>query len=406
MFEHLAVHKKIVVTGPQRSGTRIGAKMIAADTGHEFVDEAEFLIKDSDLFRQFLESDGVVVQAPHMLKDVVDDPPPGIFIVLMRRDLDDIHASADRIGWTENFGGNTTELKKFGLTEGDSAAVKYEYWDTHDKLVPFLEVPVRVAAGPPHVRVPTSSARRSATGRPNCRLTPGGPGPAATASGPRRAAPECFRPECDRVSPGRQGHRGWGLTISPREPDHQLRYVGLVPRVLSIVLAGGEGKRLLPLTLDRAKPAVPFGGHYRLIDFALSNLANAGFTQVVVLTQYKSHSLDLHITRTWRFSTLLGSYVTPVPAQMRRGPWWFAGSADAIYQNLNIIRDERPEYILVFGADHIYRMDPRQMLLPAHRHRGGGHGGRHQGAAGAGRRLRHNRAGRGDDYRPFRRKAS
>jgi glucose-1-phosphate adenylyltransferase len=132
--------------------------------------------------------------------------------------------------------------------------------------------------------------------------------------------------------------------------------------VLSIVLAGGEGKRLLPLTLDRAKPAVPFGGHYRLIDFALSNLANAGLLKVVVLTQYKSHSLDLHITRTWRFSTLLGSYVTPVPAQMRRGPWWFAGSADAIYQNLNIVGDERPDYILVFGADHIYRMDPRQML--------------------------------------------
>ena len=129
-----------------------------------------------------------------------------------------------------------------------------------------------------------------------------------------------------------------------------------------MVLAGGEGKRLLPLTLDRAKPAVPFGGHYRLIDFALSNLANAGLLRVVVLTQYKSHSLDLHITRTWRFSTLLGSYVTPVPAQMRRGPWWFAGSADAIYQNLNIIGDERPDYILVFGADHIYRMDPRQML--------------------------------------------
>jgi hypothetical protein len=140
MFEHLAVHKRIVVTGPQRSGTRIGAKMIAADTGQEFVDEAEFLIKDNDLFRQFLERDGVVVQAPHMLKDVVDDPPSGIFIVLMRRDLDQIHASAERIGWTENFGGNTKELKKFGLTEGDSAAVKYDYWDTHDKLVPFLEV--------------------------------------------------------------------------------------------------------------------------------------------------------------------------------------------------------------------------------------------------------------------------
>ncbi len=135
-----------------------------------------------------------------------------------------------------------------------------------------------------------------------------------------------------------------------------------MPRVLSIVLAGGEGKRLLPLTLDRAKPAVPFGGHYRLIDFALSNLANADLLKIVVLTQYKSHSLDLHITRTWRLSTLLGSYVTPVPAQMRRGPWWFSGSADAIYQNLNIIGDEKPDYILVFGADHIYRMDPRQML--------------------------------------------
>jgi glucose-1-phosphate adenylyltransferase len=135
-----------------------------------------------------------------------------------------------------------------------------------------------------------------------------------------------------------------------------------VPRVLSIVLAGGEGKRLLPLTLDRAKPAVPFGGHYRLIDFVLSNLANAGFLRIVVLTQYKSHSLDLHITRTWRMSMLLGNYVTPVPAQMRRGPWWFQGSADAIYQNLNIVGDEKPDYILVFGADHIYRMDPSQML--------------------------------------------
>ncbi len=129
-----------------------------------------------------------------------------------------------------------------------------------------------------------------------------------------------------------------------------------------MVLAGGEGKRLHPLTADRAKPAVPFGGHYRLIDFALSNLANGGFLRIVVLTQYKSHSLDLHISRTWRLSTLLSDYVTPVPAQMRRGPHWFAGSADAIYQNLNLVRDERPEYIVVFGADHIYRMDPRQML--------------------------------------------
>jgi glucose-1-phosphate adenylyltransferase len=134
------------------------------------------------------------------------------------------------------------------------------------------------------------------------------------------------------------------------------------PRVLSMVLAGGEGKRLAPLTADRAKPAVPFAGHYRLVDFVLSNLANGGCLKIVVLTQYKSHSLDLHIARTWRMSTLLGNYVSPVPAQMRRGPHWFAGSADAIYQNLQLVADEKPEYILVFGADHIYRMDPRQML--------------------------------------------
>jgi glucose-1-phosphate adenylyltransferase len=133
-------------------------------------------------------------------------------------------------------------------------------------------------------------------------------------------------------------------------------------RVLAIVLAGGEGKRLMPLTADRAKPAVPFGGSYRLVDFALSNLVNAGYLRVVVLTQYKSHSLDRHISLTWRMSNLLGNYVTAVPAQMRRGPYWFAGSADAIYQNLNLINDDEPAHIIVFGADHIYRMDPRQML--------------------------------------------
>jgi len=129
-----------------------------------------------------------------------------------------------------------------------------------------------------------------------------------------------------------------------------------------MVLAGGEGKRLFPLTRDRAKPAVPFGGQYRLIDFALSNLVNAGFRRIVVLTQYKSHSLDTHLAQTWRLSPMLGYYVAPVPAQMRRGPHWFAGSADAIFQNLNIIRDEEPDYVIVFGADHIYRMDPGQML--------------------------------------------
>ena len=132
--------------------------------------------------------------------------------------------------------------------------------------------------------------------------------------------------------------------------------------VFAIVLAGGEGKRLAPLTLDRAKPAVPFGGNYRLIDFALSNLVNAGYRRIVVLTQYKSHSLDRHISTTWRLSPLLGNYVAPVPAQMRRGPYWFQGSADAIYQNFNLIRDERPDMVIVFGADHIYRMDPAQMV--------------------------------------------
>ncbi len=133
-------------------------------------------------------------------------------------------------------------------------------------------------------------------------------------------------------------------------------------RVFAIVLAGGEGKRLAPLTLDRAKPAVPFGGNYRLVDFALSNLVNAGYRRIVVLTQYKSHSLDRHISTTWQLSPLLGNYIAPVPAQMRRGPYWFQGSADAIYQNLNLLRDERPEHVIVFGADHIYRMDPAQMV--------------------------------------------
>ncbi|MCU0282920.1 MAG: glucose-1-phosphate adenylyltransferase [Candidatus Nanopelagicales bacterium] len=134
------------------------------------------------------------------------------------------------------------------------------------------------------------------------------------------------------------------------------------PRVLGIVLAGGEGKRLMPLTADRAKPAVPFGGAYRLVDFVLSNLVNAGFARIAVLTQYKSHSLDRHITQTWAMPAILGDYVTAVPAQQRLGPRWYTGSADAIYQSLNLIEDENPDYLLVFGADNIYRMDPRQML--------------------------------------------
>jgi glucose-1-phosphate adenylyltransferase len=130
----------------------------------------------------------------------------------------------------------------------------------------------------------------------------------------------------------------------------------------ALVLAGGEGKRLWPLTADRAKPAVPFGGNYRLIDFALSNLVNSGVRRIGVLTQYKSHSLDRHLATTWALSPLLGNYVASIPAQMRRGPRWYAGSADAIFQSLNLIYDERPDHIAVFGADHIYRIDARQMI--------------------------------------------
>lgn len=143
------------------------------------------------------------------------------------------------------------------------------------------------------------------------------------------------------------------------------------PHVLAMVLAGGAGKRLMPLTADRAKPAVPFGGSYRLIDFVLSNLINAGMRRVCVLTQYKSHSLDRHVTTTWRMPTLLGDYVTPVPAQQRLGPRWYTGSADAIFQSLNLVYDEEPEYVVVFGADHVYRMDPMQMI-EAHIENGAG----------------------------------
>ncbi|SHK91972.1 glucose-1-phosphate adenylyltransferase [Pseudonocardia thermophila] len=145
-----------------------------------------------------------------------------------------------------------------------------------------------------------------------------------------------------------------------RVPGGLLR--GYSPNVLGIVLAGGEGKRLWPLTTDRAKPAVPFGGNYRLIDFVLSNLVNGGLHRICVLTQYKSHSLDRHISTTWRLSSILNQYITSVPAQQRLGRRWYTGSADAIYQSLNLVYDERPDYIAVFGADHVYRMDPSQMI--------------------------------------------
>ncbi len=132
--------------------------------------------------------------------------------------------------------------------------------------------------------------------------------------------------------------------------------------MLGIVLAGGEGKRLYPLTKDRAKPAVPFASSYRLIDFVLSNLVNAGYERICVLTQYKSHSLDKHISQTWWSSGFHGEFITPVPAQQRLGPRWYTGSADAIFQSMNLIDDEKPDYIVVFGADHVYRMDPSQMV--------------------------------------------
>jgi len=129
-----------------------------------------------------------------------------------------------------------------------------------------------------------------------------------------------------------------------------------------MILAGGEGKRLHPLTRDRAKPAVPFGGRYRLIDFVLSNFVNSGINKIGVLTQYKAGSLMQHLARGWQLAPQLGHYVAPLPATMNLGPRWFQGSADAVLQNLDLIENESPRHVAVFGADHIYKMDVRQML--------------------------------------------
>src|SRR5437867_1203147 len=137
---------------------------------------------------------------------------------------------------------------------------------------------------------------------------------------------------------------------------------GPAPRVLAIVLAGGEGTRLMPLTAERAKPAVPIGGRYRLVDFVLSNLVNSGIMKIKVLTQYKSDSLNTHLARGWRLPQMLDFYVEPVPAQMRTGRRWFQGSADALYQSMNVVTDEDPDFVCVFSSDHIYKMDVRQML--------------------------------------------
>jgi glucose-1-phosphate adenylyltransferase len=133
-------------------------------------------------------------------------------------------------------------------------------------------------------------------------------------------------------------------------------------QVLVMVLAGGEGKRLYPLTLDRAKPAVPFGGRYRIIDIVLSNFVNSGLARIKVLTQYKSASLEEHIARNWRLAPVLDQFIEAIPAQQRTGKTWYRGSADAVWQCQHVIHDEKPELVCIFGGDHVYKMDVRQML--------------------------------------------
>jgi glucose-1-phosphate adenylyltransferase len=133
-------------------------------------------------------------------------------------------------------------------------------------------------------------------------------------------------------------------------------------RVLVMVLAGGEGRRLGPLTQDRAKPAVPFGGRYRIIDVVLSNFVNSGLHRIKVLTQYKSASLEEHVARAWRLSPMLDSFIETIPAQQRTGKSWFKGSGDAVWQCANVITDEEPALVCIFGGDHIYKMDVRQMI--------------------------------------------
>ncbi len=133
-------------------------------------------------------------------------------------------------------------------------------------------------------------------------------------------------------------------------------------KTIAMLLAGGEGRRLYPLTMDRTKPAVPWGGRYRIIDIVLSNFVNSGFTRINVLTQFKADSLIKHISRGWQLESKFGRYIDIIPAQMRVSKEWYKGSADAIFQNLNIIYDEMPEHVFVFGSDHIYKMEIGQFL--------------------------------------------
>ncbi|MGR5062980.1 glucose-1-phosphate adenylyltransferase [Photobacterium sp. DNB22_13_2] len=132
--------------------------------------------------------------------------------------------------------------------------------------------------------------------------------------------------------------------------------------VLGMILAGGEGSRLRPLTDTRTKPAVPFGGSYRLIDFALNNFLNADLMKIYVLTQFKSQSLYVHMKKGWNVSGITGRFIDPIPAQMRMGKRWYDGTADAIYQNMRFMQLEEPDQVCIFGSDHIYKMDVKQML--------------------------------------------
>ena len=135
------------------------------------------------------------------------------------------------------------------------------------------------------------------------------------------------------------------------------------PKVLAFILAGGKGERLFPLTAFRSKPSVPFGGRYRIVDFALSNLVNSHIYSIYLLVQYRSQSLIEHVRMHWGLSSVVKDhFVTVVPPQMRMGPEWFQGTADAVFQNVSLIQQHNPKLVIIFGADHIYRMDIRQMI--------------------------------------------
>ena len=132
--------------------------------------------------------------------------------------------------------------------------------------------------------------------------------------------------------------------------------------ILAMILAGGEGSRLFPLTQTRTKPAVPFGGNYRLVDFALNNFVNADLMKIYVLTQFKSQSLNIHLRRAWRLSGISDRFIEAVPAQQRVNKEWYSGTADAIYQNARFITKSKAEHVCIFGSDHIYKMDVQQMV--------------------------------------------